>query len=217
MSVNHESEEYLIELLRVRDMARVEAKLYRASARHYEAVEQTWRPLFSGANEADGNWDWERKQRLYGSRIGAESYALECEERTQGLMLIETTGHRSWFEPNRRIVYVHSIATAPWNRPEIQTSPDYRLVGSALLGFARYRSDRLGYGGIVGLHALPSAEAFYRRLNMSDCGIDRERDNMMYFEWYQPEQRSRIVDGETVDWEEEPEETQERWEDENDV
>jgi hypothetical protein len=63
MSVNHESEEYLIELLRVRDMARVEAKLYRASARHYEAVEQTWRPLFSGANEADGNWDWERKQR----------------------------------------------------------------------------------------------------------------------------------------------------------
>jgi hypothetical protein len=91
MSVNHESEEYLIELLRVRDMARVEAKLYRASARHY------------------------------------------------------------------------------------------------------------------------------RRLNMSDCGIDRERDNMMYFEWYQPERRSRIVDGETVDWEEELEETQERWEDENDV
>jgi hypothetical protein len=210
MSAVNEAEEYVIELLRVRDRARIEAKLYRSSVRHYEAVEQTWRPLFAGANEVDGNWDWERKQRLYGSRIGAESYALECEGRTQGLMLIETMGHRSWFEANRRIVYVHSIATAPWNRPEIQMPPDYRLVGSALLGFARYRSERLGYRGIVGLHALPSAEAFYRRLNMMDCGIDRERDNMMYFEWYQQEQRSRTVEGETVEWE--AEETQERWE-----
>jgi hypothetical protein len=218
MSAVNESEEYSIELLRVRDMARSEAKLYRSSARHYEAVEQTWRPLFAGVNEADRNWDWEQKQRLYGSRIGAESYALECEDRTQGLMLIETMGHRSWFESRRRIVYVHSIATAPWNRPGIQTPPEYRLVGSALLEFARYRSESLGYGGLVGLHALPSAEIFYRRLNMIDCGYDRERENMRYFEWYRPERQSRIVEGDTVEWDEEDvEERQEEWEEEYDV
>lgn len=104
---------------------------------------------------------------------------------TQGLMLIATLGHRSWFEPRRRVVYVHFLATAPWNRPLVQDPPRYRLSGTLLLRFARQRSEQVGYLGLVGLHTLPEAEDFYRRMGMIDCGLDAEKDNLTYFEWYQ--------------------------------
>jgi glycine/D-amino acid oxidase-like deaminating enzyme len=119
---------------------------------------------------------------------------------TQGLMLIETLGNRSWFEPHRRVVYLHSLATAPWNRPSIQDPPRYRLVGTMLLRFARQLSEALGYGGLVGLHALPEAEDFYRRMSLIDCGLDAKKENLTYFEWYQ-RQTSEGEDWQNeVDW-----------------
>lgn len=98
-------------------------------------------------------------------------------------MLIETQVHCSWYAPRRRVVYVHSLATAPWNRANLP-NPTCRAVVGALLEFAQYRSEALGYGGLVGTHALPDAEDFYRRMSMSECGADEERENLVYFEWH---------------------------------
>ena len=42
----------------------------------------------------------------------------------------------------------------------------------------------MGYDGLVGLHALPGAEEFYRRMGMIDCGADDMKENLTYFEWY---------------------------------
>jgi len=167
---------------------------------HLDAFEQNWKPLLMGSIEEDQYWEWRSKQRIYGSQLGAESYAIEYQGQLQGLMLIQPLGYRSWFDPNRRIIYVHSLATAPWNRPTIQNPPAYRLVGSALLEFARYRSQELGYGGLVGLHALPSAESFYRRMDMDECGSDPDKDGLIYFEWYVPQPISPDWRDE-VDWE----------------
>jgi hypothetical protein len=127
-----------------------------------------------------------------------ESYAIECEGMTQGLMLIAIGGYRSWVEPQRRLVYIHSIATAPWNRTQLQVPVEYRLVGTTLLEFARFRSYELGYGGLIGLHALPGAEGFYRKLNFMDCGVDEEKENLAYFEWYQ---RQAPESNEWEEWE----------------
>jgi hypothetical protein len=87
----------------------------------------------------------------------------------------------------RRLVYVHSLATAPWNRISNPDSNGFRAVGGALLRFAKLRSEELNYGGLVGLHSLPGAEVFYRKMGMIDGGFDSEKENLTYFEWYQQE------------------------------
>lgn len=94
-------------------------------------------------------------------------------------MLLETRRHRSGYAPHRSIVYVHSLATAPWNRPNAIAEPRYRSVGATLLDFARYRSEELGYGGLVGLHALAGSEGFYRRMKMLEYGEDEEMISLL--------------------------------------
>ena len=56
-------------------------------------------------------------------------------------------------------------------------------VGRSLLLFTRQRSLELGYGGGVGLHALPELEAFYCCLQMPDYGADPEKEDLVYFEY----------------------------------
>ncbi|KAM3096139.1 hypothetical protein ACKFKF_23410 [Phormidesmis sp. 146-12] len=100
------------------------------------------------------------------------------------MMILQSEGYRSQVEPSRTIVYIHALATAPWNRI---TNPDpngFRAVGRILFKFAQYRSEELGYGGLVGLHSLPRSEPFYRKMGMLDGGTDAERGDLTYFEWY---------------------------------
>jgi hypothetical protein len=173
-----------VQLLRVCDRQPVEAWLKSVTQKHLDDFEQIWKPMLRSSSAIDQYWDWEMKSRTYGARPGAEQYAVECDDITQGLMLIETLGHRSWFEESRRVIYVRSLATAPWNRLLFRNPLGYRLVGTTLLEFARYRSRELGYGGLVGLHALPEAEEFYRASGMIECGADVQAGNLIYFEYY---------------------------------
>lgn len=175
-----------IQLLHATDGQLIDALLLTLNDNHLNDFENLWKPLLQTSSEADRYWDWVAKTRVY--RLDTfETYAIECEQLTQGLMMIEVGVHHSQVDRSRRVVYVHSLATAPWNRPSIQNPPQYRTVGATLLRFARYRSSELGYGGLVGLHALPEAEAFYERMNMMNCGADPNMDNLTYFEWYRRE------------------------------
>ncbi len=155
--------------------------------KHRQDFQQDWKWALRNSTQEDRFWDWEMKHRIYLSSDHYESYAIECDNQTQGLMLIETHHHRSGYAPHRQIVYVHSLSTAPWNRPNSIVPPRYRFVGGLLLEFARYRSEELGYGGLVGLHALEGSEGFYRRMNMLEYGVDDEQEQLVYFEWYCPE------------------------------
>ncbi len=176
-----------IQILRVRDQQLVDARLVTMSERHRQDFQEDWKAQLRLSTQEDQFWDWEMKHRIYLSRDNYEGYAIECDNQTQGLMLIETRHHRSGYAPHRPIVYVHSLATAPWNRLNGIAPPRYRSVGGTLLDFARYRSEELGYGGLVGLHSLAGAEGFYRRMNMLEYGEDEEMDNLIYFEWYRQE------------------------------
>lgn len=161
------------------------AFLLAANEKHILDTEVLWHPYPGIAEEDDSVWNWRRKVRLYGSDPGVEIWAIECDEATQGLMMLRSQGHRSWVASSQRIVYIDFLATAPWNRPSVQNPPRYRLVGSILLRYARVRSEELGLRGAVGLHSLPSSEAFYRKQGMVDWGQDAEYQNLRYFEWYQ--------------------------------
>lgn len=161
------------------------ALLLPATEKHILDAENLWKPYPGVAEAEDAEWNWRRKVRIYGADPGVEIWAIECDEATQGLMMLRSQGHRSWVVPSQRIVYVDFLATAQWNRPSIQSPPRYRLVGSILLRFAKVRSEKLGLRGAVGLHSLPRSEEFYKKQGMVDWGQDAEYQNLRYFEWYQ--------------------------------
>jgi hypothetical protein len=180
------SVQFEVPLIRFRDAASVIGSLVTLTTKHLDDFRTVWKEQLKTSADEDRYWDWNQKQRIYlaGGIDTYEGYAIECEGLTQGMMILQLRGYRSQIEPSRRLVYIHSLATAPWNRLSNPDPNGFRALGSALLRFARFRSEELGYGGLVGLHSLPAAEMFYRKMGMIDGGADAEKDNMTYFEWY---------------------------------
>jgi len=174
-------------ILRVADKQLVPALLAKINQKHLDDFETFWRSWIQSTQEEESYWNWDTKNRIYLSRDNYEGYAIECEQITQGLILLETQNHRSWFNRENKLVYVQILETAPWNRRSFQPVPTYKLVGTVLLKFAQLRSEELGYRGLVGLHSLPKSENFYRQMKMIDCGRDEEKEQLTYFEWYKTE------------------------------
>lgn len=167
----------------------VSATLLSLSNKHIEDFANAWQTLLKQATQEDKYWDWHFKQRLSETRDNYESYAIECEGVTQGLMALETQQHRSQYFSGRRLVYVVMLSAAPWNRRQIQSPPRFKTVGRTLLEYSRVRSVELGYAGSIGLHALPGAESFYEHLNMMRLDpdpeeiIESDEAPLVYFEY----------------------------------
>jgi GNAT superfamily N-acetyltransferase len=145
----------------------VSASLVRLNAKHVDDFEQFWQDLLLKYDEPDAGLSWRFKHGLV-DRLSNnyEGYALECEGLTQGLLLLETQTRWSFFDRGQRLVFVDVVMTAPWNRLPIQRPPEWRGVGTALMTFARQRSQELGYQGRVGLQSFPEVVRFYERLGM---------------------------------------------------
>jgi hypothetical protein len=180
----------LIRLIRGADLQVVDAQLVDLTEQHITDYVTLWCSVLQEAQQEDKYWDWAYKQRQSNRRDNYEGYAVEYQNRTQGLMLIETQQYRSLLEPSDRIVYVAALASAPWNRRQIQRPPELKGVGLGLLLFARQRSVEIGYGGRIGLHALPGSERFYERQNMTryevdpdEYLVDPEEEALAYFEY----------------------------------
>jgi len=183
---------YEVPIIREQDDQAVTALLVTLATKHLDDFATFWKAQLRTSEQEDRFWDWELKQRVYLASANYEGYAIEYGQVAQGLMLLETRGHRSQFESTRRLVYVHSLASAPWNRPSLQNPVEFRAIGRTLLQFARFRSEELGYDGLVGLHALPGSEGFYRTMGMLDCGADETQEHLTYFEWYR--RRASLLD-----------------------
>lgn len=172
-----------VTLLRVKDDVAVNAKLLTLADKHLDDFETFWKSRLQASDEEDGHWNWVKKKQFTLLSLDYEKYAIECEQITQGLMMLEVSNYYSRDNPQQKIIYVDFLSTAPWNRPSLKDPPDYKGVGSVLLEFSRERSFQLGYEGRVGLHALSQAENFYKKKGMIDFGIDTKKENLIYFEW----------------------------------
>lgn len=170
-----------VKLLRVGDTKVVDADLLNLSPKHLADFDTFWKPRLQTSTAEDRHWDWVNKY-LKLSTPNYENYALEYESIAQGLMILELDCHGSRLEFGKNLVYIDYLATAPWNRPSIQDPPSFKGVGTTLVTFAVKRSFDLGYKGRLGLHALPSAKDFYRKLEMVDFGYDADKQNLKYFE-----------------------------------
>lgn len=174
-----------VRLIRGLDDRVVEAVLLALAQNHINDFEYLWKEQLRLSGQEDKYWDWLFKKRLSLTRENYESYAIEYQGRTQGLLWIETQQHRSQVEVGQRLVYIEALASAPWNRRVIQQPPELKGVGTLLLNFARFRSLDLGYEGRLALHALPGAERFYDARNMMNFGADAEKEDLIYFEYGQ--------------------------------
>jgi len=95
-------------------------------------------------------------------------------------------------------VYIDYLEVAPWNWtiPQIGQVGRSSRVGRLLFFSAVRQSLSEGYGGRVGLHALPQSASFYcDACGMISLGCDDENDNLEYFELGEA-QAKRMISGE---------------------
>lgn len=110
-----------VQLIRGIDSQVVEAVVLDLAQNHIDDFENLWKEQLRLYGQEDKYWDWLFKKRISLSNYNYESYALEYEGRTQGLLWIETQQHRSQVEEGQRLVYIEALASAPWNRRATQT------------------------------------------------------------------------------------------------
>lgn len=179
-------------------------------AAHLDYIEQMWRPIMkrqrdrallqyfqlprlSQTDQAyldildklgipDEHWDWRKKAAIApGSKRAL--YSLLSGHHVEAVMML-LHGKASRMSPaGEELVYVDYLAVAPWNRRPIQNPERLKGVGSLLMGTVIEVSRMNNLDGRCGLHSLPSAEGFYRRLGMQEFGADSQYHGLVYFEF----------------------------------
>jgi hypothetical protein len=160
--------------------------------------EREWQPLFRNqqiktgssvervaAEAEDAHWDWRRLAEIRANPLLFGMYAIECADKTQGLMLVQKGGKFSQHPDHKRadLIYIDRLASAPWNRPNIIEQPLYKGVGRILLAAAVNLSFDEQLDGRIGLHSLPDAQTYYRdAIGMTDLGADIHHKGLQYFE-----------------------------------
>jgi hypothetical protein len=173
-----------------------EAEIYQElDQKNFDDFERLWKPILSkrraeiltateaaDANVQDEHWDWVGKAKVAASRLGQQTFAVECGE-TQGLMLVDLNEFgRLGVQKGRELIYVELLSTAPWNRHKTVASPRYKNVGRVLIATAISLSIESGFHGRLGLHSLPQSESWYRDVaGFTDLGLDAPK-RMHYFE-----------------------------------
>ncbi|MFO0884546.1 MAG: hypothetical protein U0894_10225 [Pirellulales bacterium] len=180
----------------------VDAILYdQIEQRHLDDFESKWKPwrakvlqgLPTPVREESSHWEWSKKQNKISGLLAYPSFAVECCNETQGLMIVNTMSHcRLDSQRSKPLVYVEFLETAPWNREQLSDVPRYKRVGPVLIDVAIQLSISEGFEGRLGLHSLPQSDGWYRdKCKMTDLGLD-PRKNMTYFEMT-PEQARAFV------------------------
>lgn len=130
------------------------------------------------------HWNWSQKTARVQGMLAFRGFSVVAQGETQGLAQVDL--RKSVQEPGeagKPLVYLDYLEVAPWNRPELGSTPRLRGVGTALITAAVALSEDEGFKGRIGLHSLPQADDFYRRrCGMTDLGQDAAYQNLRYFE-----------------------------------
>ena len=102
------------------------------------------------------HWDWATKADNL-NFLAYRCFAVECEGRSQGLMMISTIGWRGRIDvqAGKPVLYIEYIESAPWNLAGFVETPRFSGVGVALMQAAIQVSADEGFAGRIALHSLP--------------------------------------------------------------
>ena len=156
-------------------------------------TEEKWNEVLGTFGAQDSHWEWRVKCTVAPGTNRLIFSLLNANEVESAMLLL--FGKKSWEGSARPIVYVDYVAVAPWNRREIQDPQRFRHLGTVMLGSAVARSISMGLEGRCGLHSLPQSEGFYRRIGMTDWGIDPAYLSLRYFEFTSESARKFIDKG----------------------
>ena len=128
-----------------------------------------WTPVLreweqtTGGRVDHGHWDWSRKARAISLNRDYLLAGVRTQGEMQALMLWDEDFHYGIhpLQLGSPLVYVHFLATAPWNDREIAAVPRYKGAGTLLLRAALERS--------------PAAEGPARRPDRARHQPDRPR------------------------------------------
>lgn len=201
-----------VELIRVADSSPIAATIVLGlEERHFLDHERQWRPLLvrsardaqERCRNADGevdietfrtelarlrledfHWDWRKLAALFGDDPRYVFAAIECEGRTQGLLMVETEDHATRLDPKGDgLAYIERLSSAPWNRTTLVAQSEVELTGYALVTAAIRISQESGFDGRIALHSVPGAVGFYtNKCGMTSLGPDQLHQGMLYFE-----------------------------------
>ena len=153
-------------------------------ANHLDDFDRLWMTISPSGQHL--HWDWRQKTADYSGQLSYQSFAIECEGKTQGLMIVNTIKRcRLPHQSNKHLVYVEYLQSAPWNRSGVSAPRNFRGIGTVMIAAAVQLSLDEGNHGRIGLHSLPQADSFYRdECNMTDLGPDNTYANypLSYFE-----------------------------------
>ncbi len=180
-----------------------------------KAVDDVWQPnyrwleiqinnLYPGENRAPQNSHWRWLGKMTHMQDYSDEYiflALECQNNIQGMVCITFDEQcRIPEQEDEPLVYIDYISSAPWNlRRELAylgLKPLYRAIGPAMIGTIITYSIERGFCGRIGLHSLPQAEDFYRRIcKFTEFGKDPAHENLRYFEFTQEQAQAFLRGG----------------------
>ena len=147
------------------------------------------------------HWDWRAKAEHISGILAYQILGIECDHAIQGMMLIATEGKacRVLDQHAKPLVYIHFLATAPWNDPDFVSLPRYGGVGKVFIAAAIQLSIDNGFKGRIGLHSLPQADQFYSACGMTDLGQDSSPNaqNLHYYEMTQKQAETFMTRGQT--------------------
>jgi len=120
------------------------------SIRQVELAEVSWKPHIHAAQKQlvhdkvpqelwpqHLHWDWRRKHKKTARLLACRWLGIECDQLMQGLTLLDTaTTGRIPEQSGKPLAYVHYVATAPWNSPELTNSPKYGWIGRVFIAAA---------------------------------------------------------------------------------
>lgn len=147
------------------------------------------------------HWEWDNKLNGLAKLLTKQSFAITCQDLTQGLMLVDlssTIRARLPKQKGKDIVYVEYLEVAPWNWKDARFAPPvYSLIGSHLMAAAIEFSIQQDFKGRIGLHSLPQSVPFYERIGMTNLGImDSKYPKLPYFEFSEESAQNYIEKGE---------------------
>ena len=122
---------YKMHLINCKTGLKVNACIKELSEKNLIDIDTFWRSRLATSKEADQNWNWHVKKRIYCSN--SEKWVIECQEITQAVAIFDISGRLSQFIPSQKILYIYVMSVAPWNRPNAQESRQYKPVGSTFL------------------------------------------------------------------------------------
>lgn len=142
------------------------------------------------------HWDWRQKRAGMANLLAYPGFSVVAQGVTQGLAQVDLTrSARAAQHQGKPLAYVDYLEVAPWNRSDLGNVPRLKGVGTALLTAAVALSMDEDFKGRLGLHSLPQADEFYRRLGLIDLGPDAACQGLRYFEMTEDQARAFLEEG----------------------